>query len=187
MMDSLRHNVPALYSLLRVILISVVAGLAIALTFKSATLMSPKFTILAEAVYWDARAFLYDGHDGQVRPVTHFTAEVKGLTKEGHVVFVYASKDGYKTVTAEFADLIITDLKGTSTIINRYRGKTIFVDHYQYTADGKIHDCVVLWDEFESPLNLELVERQFAKPVESPPTNVVNTLLASYYWRKLVE
>jgi len=187
MMDSLRHNLPVFYTFLKVIFISVLGGIALALTFKFADFISPKASILAEAVYWDARAVLYDGHDGQVRPVTHFTAEIKGLTKDGHVVFLYASKEGYRTVTAEFADLIITDLKGTSTIINRYRGKTIFVDHYQYTADGKIHDCVVLWDEFESPLNLELVERQFAKPVESPPTNVVNTLMAGYFWRKFME
>lgn len=187
MMDSLRHNVPALYSLFRIILGSVIAGVAIMVTLKTVTLLIPKASIFLEAVYWDARAWVYDGHDGQYRPVTHFTAEIKGLTKDGHVVFVYAGKEGYRTVTAEFADLIITDIKSTSTIINRFRGKTIFVDHYQYVADGKIHDCVVLWDEFESPLNLELVERQFAKPVESPPTNVVNTLMAGYYWRKLKE
>lgn len=188
MFQSLRHNMPLAYTALKVFFIGLAAASAVFVVFTVGTTLSPKLAAFSEAVHWSTRAFLYDGHKNtDVRPARHFTAEILGMTKDAHVVFKMATPDGYQKVVAEFADLLITDVVNTTMMINRYKGRTLYVDYYQYELDGTVHDCVVLWDEFSTPLNLELVQRQFAKPVETPPTNIVNTLMASYYWRKVKE
>jgi hypothetical protein len=188
MMESLRHNQPALYVVIKFFMYLSLTCVVCYGTWHSFQAVSPKAKLLTEAVYWETRAFLYDGHDNKnVRPVKHFTAEILGMTKEAKVVFKMSTPEGSKNVHAELADLIITDIESTSKILNRFRGQIIYVDYYQYQLDGVVHNCVVLWDEFESPLNLELVERQFASPIENPPTNIVNSLMAGYYWRKLKE
>lgn len=188
MFQSLRHNMPVLYASFKLLIISGGIAAVFYVVFAIGSLLSPRFSSLIDAVSWSTKAFFYDGHKSTaVKPVKHFTAEILGMTQDGHVVFKMVTPEGYKKVVAELADLLITDIHSTTILINRYKGQTLFVDYYQYEQDGVVHDCVVLWDEFSSPLNLELVQRQFAKPVKTPPTNIVNTLMASYYWRKVKE
>lgn len=147
-----------------------------------------KLYALGKYIKWEIRAQIYDGPDKHSEtPAEHFVAEILGVTSDGHVVFTRGSENGTVQVEAELADLNILDLEGTTKIINRYKGKRVFVDYYQYEENGVIHDCVVIWDEFEAPINVEVVERHFAEPIEKPPTNVVNMLMASYFWKVFKE
>lgn len=188
MLQSLRHNFPLLYTLIRIFIFGSIIACAFYLVFALATSMSPKLSALGSAMHWSAKAFIFDGHKStNVKPAKHFTAEILGMTKGAKVVFKMVNADGYHRVEAEFADLVITDIVNTTLLVNRFKGRSIFVDYYQYVEDEIVHDCVVLWDEFSSPINLELVQRRFAEPVQTPPTNIVNTLMASHYWRKFKE
>lgn len=188
MIASIRHNFPFLYRfILFALILSVITVLSyIALIVISQT--NNKISSLASAIFWESRAVLYDGPDKvSVTPAEHFVAEIKGLRSDRQVVFSKWGDGGFVLIEAELADLDIVNFQGAKSIIDRYKGKKIFVDYYQYSDDGKVKDAVVLWDEFDAPINAEIVERHFAKPVETPPTNIVNTLMAKHFWKLFKE
>lgn len=184
MLSSLRYNHPAIYYGLCTVCIAAVFSLLTSLLLTHGSSFGKRVSALGNALYWEARAFAYDGPDKKAStPVKHFMAEIKGMTRTGNVVFSMFTNSGMKIVEAELADLKITNLKGTTKVVNKYKGKRVYVDYYQYKEGEMLHHCVVLWDEFDAPVNVEIVERNYAKPIETPPTNVVNTLMAKYFWK----
>jgi hypothetical protein len=183
MISSLKHNSPLFYYLFIYLGGGCVATLLLYLALINCSSCSNKAHYFVNAVYWEARAFAYDGPDRRSEtPSTHFIAKILGITDKGHVLFLR----GAGVIEAKLADLNITDIPGTMKLINQYKGKRLFVDYYQFTENNKSHKYVVLWNEFDAPINLEIVERQLAVPDDTPSTNVVNILMASYFWKLFI-
>ena len=138
---------------------------------------------IKNAVYYSVKAYVLDGRDAEwVSPQKHFVAETKGLTKDG-LVLLKNSRD--EIIEVELADLILLDKKAVAKKINDLEFSQIYVDFYQYKKDGELHSCVVLWNEYGEPINKILIDEGIAKPINTPPTNIVHQLFAQYYLSKV--
>lgn len=182
MITSIKHNHPFVFSILKLSLIASLLTVCVWAVSQVHTINKPVSSFFS-AVYWQVRAEMFDGPDkASITPATHFVAEIKGMDEHGHVVFTHMLDGTSQTVKAELADLQLLDIEGVTKIVNLHRGRSLFVDYYEYELNGETIGCVVLWDEFDEPINAELINRNFARPVSTPPTNVLNLLMAHYFW-----
>ena len=141
------------------------------------------FFNVRNAVYYSIKAYMLDGRDADwVSPESHFVAEVKGLTTDG-LVLLKNNRD--EIIEAELADLILLDKELVAKKINDLEFSQIYVDFYQYKKNDELHSCVVLWNENGSPINKQLIDEGIAKPIKTPPTNIVHQLFARYYISKV--
>ncbi|MBY8168143.1 hypothetical protein KW507_15825 [Vibrio fluvialis] len=138
---------------------------------------------LRMGVYYQVKATFLDGRSAEwVSPQSHFAAQIKGYAKGGYVVL---KKPGRTIVQAQLADLIIHDEIAVAKYINAFINKTVYVDYYEYDADGERHNAIIVWEENGAPINLSLIDSGLAKPITKPPTNIVHKLFAQYYLGKL--
>lgn len=137
-------------------------------------------------MHYTFRDYHYSNTDGShiVTPVHRTWANIDGMTSEGKVVLRLYGEDGITRLQAELSDLDIIDYVAAAELINRHARKQVKVDYYQYEVDGILHDSVVIWID-DTPINQALVEIGSANPLETPPTNIVNEMMRSYYWSKL--
>jgi hypothetical protein len=132
--------------------------------------------------YYQVKATFLDGRTADwVSPQKHFSAVVRGYNKGGYMVLQIPND----VIEAQLADLIIKDEAAVARYVNRYINQTVYVDHYEYDADGERHSAVIVWEESGAPMNLSLIDSGLAKPITKPPTNIVHQLFAKYYLGKI--
>jgi len=121
--------------------------------------------------------------DGLItKPVSRSWVNIEGFTNDGHIAIrIYDENGGISTVTAELADLNVTNKHAAAVLVKNYFRQQAEVDYYEYEKDGELHRCVVVWLPDGRPLNLLLIEEGLATPTIKPPTNIVNKLMVAYY------
>lgn len=134
-------------------------------------------------VYWEVRAMRYDGSDSAHSPVRTSWANYDGITHEGALLLRVYDDNRVSQITALLADLELKDLNGVARYLQQYKRANVKVDYYHLIKNDK--DYVVMWTQNGVPLNLKLIEAGLAHPMDTPPTNLVNTLMAQFYKNKL--
>ncbi|WP_045391736.1 hypothetical protein [Vibrio rotiferianus] len=179
--DGIKYRNPiAYYLLVGVLASSLIASLTIGgyKLYQSELLYNFRM-----GVYYKVKATFLDGRTADwVSPERHFSARVRGYRRGGFIVLQIPTKE---VIEAQLADLIILNEESVAKYINRYRNETVYVDYYEYDADGERHSALIIWEESGAPMNLSLIDSGLAKPTTKPPTNIVHKLFAEYYLGKL--
>lgn len=139
-------------------------------------------TTMKNWLYWEYRAFRYDGNDSPHSPLSNAWANIDGLTKEGKVLLRVYEGSTVRQITPYFADLELVDKKNMAIYINGLNNANVMVDYYHLEETDE--DYVVVWLEDGSPLNMFFVQQGWATPTNRPPTNIINTLMAQFYKNK---
>ncbi|MGL4755794.1 MAG: hypothetical protein ACRCXB_25850 [Aeromonadaceae bacterium] len=134
-------------------------------------------------VYWQVRAIRYDGQDSAHSPVKTSWANYDGMTHDGALLLRVYEDKRVGQITALLADLDIKDVNGVARYLQQYKRANVKVDYYHLIENDT--DYVVMWTQNGVPLNLKLIEAGLAHPMDTPPTNLVNTLMAQFYKNKL--
>lgn len=142
-----------------------------------------KVTTFKEAIVWEYRAFRYDGVDktGLLAPHSRIVGTIEGMTVEGELLVRFPHKGEFREEVYGLADIVIKNHYEAAKITSSLKLQPIYLDIYE-TQDG---DVVVAWLSNGEPLNLLLINSDSAVPVENPPTNIVNILMAAFLWKQL--
>lgn len=136
-------------------------------------------------LYWEYRSMRYDGVDSVHSPVRNAWANLDGMSQDGAVVLRVYEPSGPKQIKAYLADLDLKDKIKAARYINALNKASIKVDYYQLDTDST--DYVVIWIDGDTPLNQTLIEQGIASPIDRPPTNIINTMMARYYHQKFLK
>ena len=185
---SLRYNLsaPMYYFILTIfitfLVLTLVFGVFHAKESRFISEATSKAYVLKQALIWQYRAVRYDGMDkaGVETPHSSVPGTIEGMTKEGKLVVRYPYEGRFVDEAFEMADLKLINVEFVAKYVNDFKLQSINIDIYK----TKSTDLVVIWMQSGKPLNLMLIEEQLATPVENPPTNIVNLLMAAYYWNK---
>lgn len=159
--------------------VAFVGGLFLFMALPNSTLMrvigvtdlQKRISYLQNAVYWETRARLHVT-DTQTPMVLY--GSLVGVTKSGLIVISIPIGKKFEQRLVQVADVRLTDLLGVASQIGALRTEDARFDMYGRLA--------VIWVR-GVPLNLNLIERGFAEPDPNPPTNIVDQVFATYYWR----
>lgn len=135
-------------------------------------------------LYWEYRAMRYDGEDSPHSPLRNAWANLDGMAEDGGVVLRVYESNGTRQMKAYLADLELKDRVKAAQYINTLNKASIKVDYYHLDSDSSDH--VVIWVEGHTPLNQTLIEQGLASPIDKPPTNIINTMMARYYHQKFM-
>jgi hypothetical protein len=137
------------------------------------TAAQKKVMALYYAIFWQLRA-----ETGQPDPDARFEVKygsMAGLDSSGKLIVSVPSGDRFVQSTVNLADVKLTDLYGTASLIGHFR-----------TEDAKFEiyggNQAVVWIR-NVPFNVKVIEAGFAIPDPNPPTNIVDAAFATYYWR----
>ena len=138
-----------------------------------------KVRALKEYVRYSYRSLMYDGFNSEQVPLSRRRASVLGLDSQGSI-FVEALINGEMTrFKGVVADIEINDLRSASHHIKlETKDRFVVLDTYEY--GGQKH--FVVWLPDGTPLNEILIAKGFARPLEAPPTNIVNSLFKRHYY-----
>lgn len=126
------------------------------------------------------REMRFDRRDDHNSPHARTRGTLQKMRRDGKVNFDVVTVDGVKSLSGFFADLEITDLRGAASYIAKNTFEKVSVDYYKY--GDKVY--VVVWFNDGVPVNEMLIKEGYAKAVGNPPTNIVNRLMAEYYFNK---
>ena len=139
------------------------------------TTVQNKISAFQNALYWEVRARIHK--PDTMTPVVAYGTLV-GVTRAGAVVVNVPNGAKFEQRMFYLADIKLTDLLGVAIQVGALRTEDAKFDVYGNT--------VVVWIR-GVPLNLNLIERGYAKPDPNPPTNIVDQVFAAYYWRLFKE
>jgi hypothetical protein len=125
------------------------------------------------------RAKMYDRQEHINAPVARTRGILHRMSKDGKLNFKVLIKDGIKHYSGYFADLEITNLPAAAQYISKHSLARVNIDYYKSAGDL----YVVIWFNDGTPVNQMLVKNGWAKAVAKPPSNIVNRLLAEYYYK----
>jgi len=126
---------------------------------------------LKNAVYWYARSIIHSSVDGP-----EFRTRYGSIIRyqSGSVVSSLPEGDRFEEFTLHLADVIIDSPVIAEAVIDSVRLKDARFEIYDKNK-------AVVWIS-NKPLNVALIEMGAAKPDPNPPTNIVDSVFASYYW-----
>jgi catalase len=129
-------------------------------------------------VKFSYRAKMYDRQEHINAPVARSRAILHKMSKDGKLNFKVLTKDGSKHYSGYFADLEVINLPAAAQYISKHSLSRVNIDYYKSAGDL----YVVIWFNDGTPVNQMLVKNGWAKAVAKPPSNIVNRLLAEYYY-----
>lgn len=137
-----------------------------------------------EALVWETRAFMHseDGFMALIKgrssyePSSEAGGIFLGVTKSGNLLIDTYTKEN--DVEAVLADLIIDDAAGVARFMDKYKYQHVLMDIYE--IKGVVMYIVRLRDGV--PLNLLLIQENLAHAHPNPPTSIVDSMMATYWW-----
>lgn len=170
-----------------VVAIGITLIIALAISFVANLSDNPFFKktyAFKEAVLWEARAFRHS-EDGFVallkgrasyEPLNETGGILLGVTKSGDLlVDTYTEESNTEAV---LADLIVDDAAGVARFMEKYKYQHVLMDIYE--INGDVMYIVRLRDGV--PLNLLLIQENLAHAHPNPPTSIVDSMMATYWW-----
>lgn len=177
--DALRFDHPGVY---RAVWVTSAAALAISgffmlpdspmLRAMGVVGVQKRVGALTNAVYWSSRAAMNNNSATDKPDVLY--GNMEGVDSTGKLIVTVS--DGNKWVRHYFAlaDIVITDIYGVAQQVGALRLEDAKFEVYR-------GDQVVVWVR-GVPFNVKLIEAGVAKPDPTPPTDIVDTAFATYYW-----
>lgn len=136
-----------------------------------------KFRAAKQYVRYSYRSFRYDGDSSNNPPIIRNRAMIKGLDKDGRIHLTVYTNKGMIATHGSIADVDIKDLLSANALIKSEAKKAVVVDTYRLGDENHF----VIWLEDGTPLNETLITNMIASPIDSPPTNIVNSLFKEHY------
>lgn len=138
--------------------------------------LQTKATATRHALYWSWRARTNVSSNILNEKTDSRYGLIKGLAKDGNLLFLLPDGKNYVQHNAKLADIVIDNpILANEFIASQYPETSARFDYY---GNGNFV-VVKTKDNF---LNLKLVETGYAKPDPNPPTNIVDKLFSTYYW-----
>lgn len=141
-----------------------------------------KVRAFKQYVRYSFRAARYDGDESISNPLTRNRAFVKGVDKDGRIYLDVYTMKGLAKTSGWIADIAY---KNSSDVSRYIKAETsngpVVVD--TYTVENE--KFFVIWLSDGTPINEALIANGIASPIDTPPTNIVNTLFKNHYKRIL--
>lgn len=177
-LETLKYDRPITYGLLvascgLVVLISVFMALPPAPILKAIGVTGAQTTVGAtvNALYWSGRVLF--NRSGEEVPERVF-GNLDGIDEQGRVIVTVMVGDRIEQRHYNVADTKIVDVYGAARMVQELRYADCRFDVYH-------ENQAVIWIK-GGPLNVRMIEAGVAKPDPNPPTNIVDSAFASYYW-----
>lgn len=136
------------------------------------TAVQKRVAAVRHAVYWSARAALHS--TSKVMEPKVLYGNLDGVDADGQLVVSSATGAKWAQHKVAFADVLITDVGGVAQQVAGLRFENARLELY---PDNQ----AVVWIR-SVPLNVTLVEAGVARPDPTPPTDIVDSAFATYYW-----
>lgn len=130
------------------------------------------------ALYWSTRAALHKSASAPGQ-VTVIYATLLGVDATGRVLVSVPVGDHFEQRAYGVADVDIRDTHGAAAIVAKHQFADIRLELYS------AHQAVIWLDA--RPLNLMFIEAGVAAADPTPPTNIVDSAFAAYYWQQTRE
>lgn len=153
--------------------------------------LSSKLNALQNTLYWGMRYYSFSDNDEETYPVLRSKGAIDGFTREGMVLLRLYTEQGVIQRQSHLADLMVNDYTNTARYLNGFKEELVVIDYYVHEDQAIRQDKrttyeVVIWLDSGVPLNESLVELGLATPMPTPPTNIVNKLMFTYYRGQLL-
>lgn len=122
----------------------------------------------------------FDRKPDGIKPIARSRATLYKMKRDGKLTFEVNATEGKKRISGYLADIEFTDLNSAARYVAQHTYAKVSVDYYK--IDDEIY--VVVWFNDGVPVNEMLIKHGWAKAVDNPPTNIVNRLMAEYYYNK---
>lgn len=176
--DNLRYDHPGLFRLLMVVTVSMGLFICFMLlpdspVFRAVgiTGLQKRISATNSAIYWSVRAMM--AASSSDAPQTLY-GSIEGIGTDGQLIATVAKGDSWTRVQLALADTKIVDLYGVAQLVGSLRMEQARFDIYSGSQ-------AVVWLR-KVPFNVKLIEAGVAIPDPNPPTNIVDTAFATYYW-----
>lgn len=123
------------------------------------------------AIYWSGRVLL--NRTGDEVPMRVY-GNLNGINEQGQLIVTVMAGARVERRTYGVADTQILDIYGAAKIVRALIYENTRLDVYPGNQ-------AVVWVQ-GAPLNVRLIEAGVAKPDPNPPTNIVDSAFATYYW-----
>ncbi|MBN9424615.1 MAG: hypothetical protein BGO63_15245 [Candidatus Accumulibacter sp. 66-26] len=131
------------------------------------------------AIFWTWRAWRHKSDNAELEP-ERFYGYLESVNRDTTVNITLVRNAKYQSQRITLADLVITDPTGLATIVEAHRHSSM---EFAFYPTQTPYPYTVIWLD-NHPFNLTLITEGVALPDRTPPTNIVDRLFATYYWRE---
>lgn len=178
--DTLHYDHPGLYRGLLVSAVIMVIGITFLMLPDSPLLramgimgVQKRVAAFSNALYWSSRAAVNGKSSSTNKPIVRY-GNMEGIDSAGKLIVTVPNGTQWVRYNITLADIVITDIYGVAQQVGALRLEDARFEIY--------HDNqAVIWVR-GVPFNVKLIEAGVAKPDPTPPTDIVDTAFATYYW-----
>ena len=131
-----------------------------------------------EYVRYTYREFMFDGVNSDTPPIMRHRGIVRGIDKAGFVHLTLYTSEGKRRVRGQLADLKFSNPSLVAEVMAIHADTSPVVADTYAAGDGK---HFVVWLKDGTPINEVLIIKGIATPIDTPPTNIVNSLFRNHY------
>lgn len=137
-----------------------------------------RFNSLKSAIYWQSRVLM-----NPYKEVEHSVVygHINSIDQYGYIEAIVPVEDRFETKKFSLAVLQIRDYKSLSKFFQERRNFGVKFELYGNMA---VLHSDNLPDSFTPrvPLNIQFIEKGYAVADPNPPSNIVDSAFAAYYW-----
>ena len=136
-----------------------------------------------EYLRYSIRKTLYDGPDSENPPLKRYRANILGLDASGRIHLNLYTLQGKVKTSGLIADIVFSDLRAVNALVMEDSEEAVVADIYTLQHESYF----VLWLKDGTPINETLILHSLAVPIDTPKTNIDNTLFKRHYERIIFE